>query len=301
MNFSGIGVSGFSLVSPISFRLSKSAWWSTSLDSVQSQPQFYIRDNSVRKDPKALVDIVWQMVNRMYVDDTTNKVNWRSVRKQYLNRSYSDRKQAYKAIEEMLGKLDDPYTYFMEPEEVKETQVEEEMSSRSREIGRIGINIEQDKKTKQLKVSSPIKNTPAFAAGILAEDIIVKIDGKSTAGMDVKQASSFISGPIGTSVSITIQRNGKQKDFQIERVKIDLPSVRYTYQNSSIGGVGYIRLNEFVSSNSAAGMQDAIKELESKRVAGYILDLRNNSGGLLHNSIAIAKMWLEDGTIVSVT
>lgn len=256
--------------------------------SVHSQTQAFFRES-----PKELVDEVWQIVDRQYVDGTFNKVNWQTVRKDYLSRSYTNNEQAYKAIREMLDKLKDPYTRFMDPEEFKSMQVET-----SGELIGIGIQIGADDKTKQLTVISPIEDTPAFAAGLLAKDVITKIDGKSTKGMDVNAAVSLIRGQPGTSVRLSILRNGQPKEFRIKRARIEIHPVKYTYQKSPIGGVGYIRLNQF-SANAATEMRAAIKDLEKKQVNGYILDLRNNPGGLLLSGVEIAQMWLDDGTIVS--
>jgi len=246
-----------------------------------------------QESPKELVDEVWQIIARQYVDSTFNKVNWQSVRKEYLSRNYTSKADAYKAVREMLEKLEDPYTRFMDPEEFKSMQVET-----SGELTGIGIQIAQDEKTKKLTVIAPIEDTPAFAAGILAKDIIVKIDGKSTEGMDVNQAVSMIRGQPGTQVRLTIQRGDQQREFQIKRARIELHPVRYSYQKSPMGGVGYIRLTQF-SANAALEMRNAIQDLEKKQVAGYILDVRSNPGGLLFSSVEIAQMWLKDGTIVS--
>ncbi|MBW4639614.1 MAG: PDZ domain-containing protein [Gloeocapsa sp. UFS-A4-WI-NPMV-4B04] len=255
---------------------------------IHSQGQAFFRES-----PKELVDEVWQIIDRQYVDGTFNQSDWQTVRKQYLSRAYTKQEDAYKAIREMLGKLDDPYTRFMDPEEFKSLQVDT-----SGELIGIGIQIAQDEKTKKLTVISPIEDTPAAKAGLIAKDIIVKIDGKDTKGMDVNQAVSLIRGQPGTSVRLTIERNSRQKDYQIKRARIELHPVRYSYQKAPTGGVGYIRLNQF-SANAAAEMRDAIKDLEKKQVAGYILDLRSNPGGLLFSSVEIAQMWLNDGTIVS--
>lgn len=255
---------------------------------IHSQGQAFFRES-----PKELVDEVWQIIDRQYVDGTFNQSDWQAVRKQYLSRAYTKQEDAYKAIREMLGKLDDPYTRFMDPEEFKSLQVDT-----SGELTGIGIQIAQDEKTKKLTVISPIEDTPAAKAGLIAKDIIVKIDGKDTKAMDVNQAVSLIRGQPGTSVRLTVERNGQQKDYQIKRARIEIRPVRYSYQNTPTGGVGYIRLNQF-SANAAAEMRDAIKDLEKKPVAGYILDLRSNPGGLLFSSVEIAQMWLNDGTIVS--
>lgn len=248
---------------------------------------------SFRGSPKELVDEVWQIIDKSYVDGTFNQVDWKAVRNDYLNRTYSSDEEAYKAIREMLKKLDDPYTRFMNPEEFKNMQVET-----SGELTGVGIQLTQDEKTKKLVVISPIEDTPAFTAGILAKDIITKIDGKSTEGMDTNQAVSLIRGQVNTEVTLTILRENKEIDFKLKRAKIEIHPVRKSVQKSPIGEVGYIRLNQF-SANAASEMRSAIKDLEQKKVTGYILDLRSNPGGLLYGSIEIARMWLKEGTIVS--
>lgn len=246
-----------------------------------------------KESPKELVDEVWQIIQRQYVDGTFNQVDWQAVRKEYLNKSYSNKKEAYKSIREMLKKLDDPYTRFMDPEEFKNLQVDT-----SGELKGIGIQIGLDEKTKKLTVIAPIEDTPAFKAGVLAKDIIIKINGKSTQGMDTNQAVSLIRGEEGTKVNLTILRSGQQKDFSIRRAKIEIHPVKYSQQKTPIGNIGYIRLNQF-SANAGKEMQFAIKDLEKKQVTGYILDLRGNPGGLLFSSVEIARMWLNKGTIVS--
>ncbi|BAB74199.1 carboxyl-terminal processing protease CtpC [Anabaena sp. FACHB-709] len=246
-----------------------------------------------KASPKELVDEVWQIVQRQYVDGTFNQVDWQAVRKEYLNKSYSNQQEAYKSIREMLKRLNDPYTRFMDPQEFKNMQVDT-----SGELTGIGITISQDEKTKQLVVIAPIEDTPAFKAGILAKDVILKIDGKSTKGMDTNQAVNLIRGTAGSQVTLTIQRNNQEKQFKIVRARIEIHPVRYSQKPTAVGKVGYIRLNQF-SANASKEMQEAIKNLEKQQVAGYILDLRGNPGGLLFSSVEIARMWMDKGTIVS--
>jgi len=248
---------------------------------------------SFRGSPRELVDEVWQIIDKSYVDGTFNQVDWKAVRNDYLNRTYTSDEEAYKAIREMLKKLDDPYTRFMDPEEFKNMQVET-----SGELTGVGIQLTQDEETKKLVVISPIEDTPAFTAGILAKDIIIKIDGKSTEGMDTNQAVSLIRGEANTEVTLTILRGSKELEFKLKRAKIEIHPVRKSVQKTPIGEVGYIRLNQF-SANAVSEMRSAIKDLEEKKVTGYILDLRSNPGGLLYGSIEIARMWLKEGTIVS--
>ncbi|NEN93693.1 MAG: PDZ domain-containing protein, partial [Okeania sp. SIO3H1] len=214
-------------------------------------------------------------------------------RTEYLDQTYTTDEEAYDAIREMLEKLGDPYTRFMDPEEFKNMQIDT-----SGELTGVGIQLTQDQDTKKLVVISPIEDTPAFEAGILAKDIISKIDGQSTEGMDINQAVSLIRGPIGSQVTLTIKREGREIEFPITRAKIEIHPVKYSQKESSLGKVGYIRLNQF-SANAAGEMREAIDELETQNVSGYILDLRSNPGGLLYASVEIARMWLERGDIVS--
>lgn len=246
-----------------------------------------------KESPKELVDEVWQIVQRQYVDGTFNQVDWQAVRKEYLNKSYSNQQEAYQSIREMLKKLEDPYTRFMDPEEFKNMQVDT-----SGELTGIGITISLDEKTKQLVVIAPIEDTPAFKAGILAKDEILFINGKTTKGMDTNQAVSLIRGEPNTKVKLTIRRGGETKEFEIIRARIEIHPVKYSVKTSPAGKLGYIRLNQF-SANASKEMRDAIKDLESKQVVGYVLDLRGNPGGLLFSSVEIARMWLDRGTIVS--
>jgi carboxyl-terminal processing protease len=248
---------------------------------------------SFRESPKELIDEVWQIIEKNYVDGTFNQVDWKAVRTEYLNRNYTSDEQAYEAIREMLEKLDDPYTRFMDPEEFKNMQIDT-----SGELTGVGIQLTQDEDSKKLIVISPIEDSPAFDAGVQAQDIVLKIDGQSTEGMDINEAVKLIRGPVGTEVTLTILRGSEEMVVPIKRAKIEIHPVRYSTQNSSTGTVGYIRLNTF-SANAADEMREAITELEKQNVTGYILDLRSNPGGLLYASIEIARMLMNEGDIVS--
>ena len=246
-----------------------------------------------QESPKELIDEVWQLIDRNYVDATFNQVDWREVRRDYLGRAYGSREDAYVAIREMLEQLEDPYTRFMDPQEFRNMQIDT-----SGELTGVGIQLSQDEETNELIVVSPIEDTPAFEAGVMARDVITEIDGQSTEGMDVNAAVNLIRGPVGSEVVLTIRRDEEEIEFTLSRARIEIHPVRFTYQDSSIGGIGYIRLTQF-SANAAEEMRDAIQELEQENVSGYVLDLRANPGGLLYSSIDIARMWLDEGTIVS--
>ena len=242
---------------------------------------------------KELIDEVWQLVDRTYLDGTFNQLDWDEVRTEYLGADYATREDAYAAIRDMLDLLEDPYTRFMDPQEFRNMQVDS-----SGELASIGVQITQHEETKEILVVSPIEDTPALDAGLRYEDVITGIDGESTEGMDLNDAVSRIRGPIGEEVTITIRREGETIDFTIARARIEIHPVRYSLKDSPAGPVGYIRLTQF-SGNAAGEMRAAIESLEEDGIVGYILDLRSNPGGLLYSSIEIARMWLDDGGIVS--
>ena len=246
-----------------------------------------------QESPKELIDEVWQLIDRNFVDATFNHVDWEAVRTEYLERDYTNQEEAYVAVREMLGKLEDPYTRFMDPEEFRSMQIDT-----SGELTGVGIQISQDDETKEIVVVAPIEDTPAFDAGIRPQDVILAIDGEPTEGMELNDAVSKIRGVEGSEVTLTIRRGTQELEVPLVRARIEIHPVRYDVQAGPDGQVGYIRLNQF-SANAAEVMSAAIEDLESQGVTGYILDLRSNPGGLLYSSIDIARMWLDTGTIVS--
>ncbi len=247
-----------------------------------------------RSDPKEVVDEVWQIVNREYVDSDFNEIDWESRRRQLLAKNYANAEEAYEAIRETLEELDDPYTRFLDPDQFASMQIDT-----SGELTGVGITLGMDEETDRLIVVSPIEGSPADQAGIKSKDVIVGIDGQSTEGMDTNGAVSLIRGRPGTKVTLTILRDESETiDFEITRDKIELATVKHELHQHENRNIGYIRLTQF-SANAADKMRGAIRELEKQNVDGYVLDLRQNPGGLLYSSAEIARMWLDDGSIVS--
>ncbi len=246
-----------------------------------------------KSSPKEVVDEVWQIINRDYVDGTFNKVDWQQTRRKYLTRDYASQAEAYRSVREMLKTLDDPYTRFMDPEQFKSMQIDT-----SGELTGVGIQLGVDEKTKKLTVVSPIEDSPASRAGILPKDVIVTIAGKSTEGMDINQAVALIRGPSGTKVTLGVKRGDRTFNVELARAKIELHAVKSDVRNTSIGKVGYIRLTQF-NANAAGDMRKAMQTQVDRNVVGFILDLRSNPGGLLYSSAEIARLWLDNATIVS--
>ncbi|MBW4618946.1 MAG: PDZ domain-containing protein [Cyanosarcina radialis HA8281-LM2] len=250
---------------------------------------------ALQDSPKAVVDEVWQIVNRDYVDGSFNQVNWQATRQELLSRNYSSREEAYAAIKEALKKLGDPFTRFMTPQDYKALT-----SQTEGEISGIGIRLGIKEEDRSLVVVEPIENSPASKAGVKSGDALVAIDGKPTKGMTVEQASELIRGEAGTKVSLKLEREGQGAfDLTLTRAQIELSSVRYLVKNEGKIRVGYIRLDEFTA-HSAEQMKRAIAKLSNEKVNGFILDLRGNPGGLLVASVDIARMWLDNGAIVKI-
>ena len=251
----------------------------------------------ISDSPKEVMDEAWQIVFRDYLD-TTGKYTedrWKILRRDVLNKSYGNTKDAYEAIRGMLATLDDPYTRFLDPREFKEMQIDT-----SGELSGVGIQLSLDKDTKELIVVSPIDGSPASRADVKPKDVITQINGKSTKGMSTEDAVKLIRGPVGTKVSIQLRRNKTQLvSVDLIRDRIEIHAVDSRLNTTPDGSkVGYIRLKQF-NANATKDMRAAIRELETKGVQGYVLDLRSNPGGLLMASVEIARQWLDDGVIVS--
>ena len=194
------------------------------------------------------------------------------------------------AINGLLQSLD-PYSSYMSPEIYSEMQTET-----SGEFGGLGIEVSMESGV--VKVISPIDDTPASRAGIKAGDYIVKIDDTQVQGKSLSEAVELMRGPVGSGIELTVRRSGEKKalTFTIIREIIQIQSVKSDLLEENIG---YVRLTSF-NENSAEQIKKKIKELEkNKKIKAYILDLRNNPGGLLSQAIKISDFFLNDGEIVS--
>ncbi len=245
---------------------------------------------------KEVIDHVWQIVYRDFLDSNGKfqKSNWINLRKEVLSKTYSDSNEAYDAIRDMLSNLDDSYTRFLEPKEFNQMRIDT-----SGELTGVGIQIVKDKESDDLIIISPIEGTPAFDAGIKARDKILSIDDISTEGMNIEDAVKLIRGQRGTKVKLEILRDSQSFFKTLSREKIEIKSVSSKVNKTKNGlSIGYVRIKQF-NANASKETRDAIKDLETKKVAGYVLDLRSNPGGLLESSIDISRHFINKGVIVS--
>ena len=194
------------------------------------------------------------------------------------------------AIDGLLQSLD-PYSAYMSPEIFNEMQTET-----SGEFGGLGIEVNMESGV--VKVISPIDDTPASRAGIKAGDYIIKIDDIQVQGKSLSEAVDLMRGPVGSSIILTVRRIGQKKalTFEIVREIIQIKSVKADLLKNN---VGYLRLTSF-NENSGDQIREQIREFEKNGdINSYILDLRNNPGGLLSQAIRISDFFLDNGEIVS--
>ena len=245
---------------------------------------------------KEVIDHVWQIVYRDFLDSSGKfeRSNWINLRKEFLAKKYSDNNEAYDAIRNMLSNLDDPYTRFLDPKEFNQMRIDT-----SGELTGVGIQIVKDKESDSIIIVSPIEGTPAYEAGIKAKDKILSIDNVSTKGLNIEDAVKLIRGRRGTKVKLEILRNGNSFFKSLLRERIELKSVTSKINETKDGLlIGYVRLKQF-NANASREMKDTLKDLEIKKVSGYVLDLRSNPGGLLESSIDISRQFIDKGIIVS--
>ena len=239
-----------------------------------------------------LVAAAWALVDRAYVDPTFNDHNWWAVRQKVLRQSFEHPEDAYHAIEEMLAVLEDPFTRFLDPEHYHTLQ-----SNTSGELNGVGLQIVIDEQ-ERLTVIAPIAGSPAERAGLRTNDHILAIDQTPTQGLTLDQAAEKMRGRPGDPVVLQVERGGTVFTASLVREAIPIHAVETRWLEPE--HVAYLRLTQF-NGNAIAEVAAAIRAGEERHVRGYLLDLRNNPGGLLQAAIAIAQMWLDHGDIVLVT
>lgn len=243
-------------------------------------------------DEQRLINEVWRIVDRAYVDPSYNHQNWFALREKALKKADNDRAKTYGLVQGMLAALDDPFTRLLKPDQYRSLQ-----TSTAGELTGVGLQLAQDAETKQLKVIAPISGSPAAKAGIQPSDLILDIDGKSATGLTLDEAASRMRGTIGTVVNLQIEHNGQQRDYDLVRERIELNPVVAELRQEQGQKIGYIRLNQF-NANAAEEVASTIRSMEQKGASAYILDLRNNPGGLLQAGVDIARDWIDTGDIV---
>ena len=224
------------------------------------------------------------------------------VEKNYV-RPVSRKELLESALKGMLQDLD-PHSVYINTSQYK--TFKRKLEGR---FGGLGITVGYDTEANRLKVLAPMVGTPAYAAGVLAGDLILDIDGKSTEGLTTDKAVEVLQGQPGTSVKLHVlhEGNDKAETISVTRAIIDVPTVLGDLRKpddhpdfliDKAKKIGYVRITEFLQ-NTAADVKTALDELKGQGVKGLILDLRGDPGGLLSSAVEVSDLFLEKGTIVS--
>lgn len=218
---------------------------------------------------------------------------WNIVQRQFYGKVPEERQVTYGAIRGVLHELGDPNTLLIDPDaaELDRSQLQGQFEG----IGAV-VTMNEDG---QLVVISPMEGQPAMDAGVLAGDIIVKVDGRDITGMDLTDAVLLIRGPRGTTVHLTVLRPGTDGllEFDIVRAKIETATVTHRVLEEA-PDIGYVRLGLF-GERSVVELQDAIRDLKDQGVKAYIMDIRNNPGGLLDSAVDITSQFVSGDVVVT--
>ncbi len=220
----------------------------------------------------------WDALDRKYVDK--NKLN--------------SQKKYYGAIKGMVSSVEDPYTFFLTPDENKDAK---------NDLGGIfqGIGAQLGLKDNRVIIVAPLKNSPAQKAGIKAGDYVNKVDDHTTKGWTLPQAVSKIRGPKGTKVKLTIERNSKEFTYEILRDEIKIESVELTYETKNNQKIAHLKVNQFGDSTEDEwnkAVEEIVSLWQKKDIKGIILDLRDNPGGYLESSVELASEFIPQGKVV---
>src|SRR6516165_7999972 len=231
------------------------------------------------------------------LSDTYKQLNlfgevFERVRADYVEKP-DDGKLVQSAINGMLAGLD-PHSSYMDPDSLRDIQVQTHG-----EFGGLGIEVTMEEGL--LKVVAPIDDTPAAKAGVMANDIITRLDNEQVHGLTLNQAVAKMRGPVNTKIKLTIMRNGQDKpiDVTIVRDVIRVKSVRSHTEGDDVGYIRVTQFNEQTTEGLKKAISDLTNQLGSDKIKGFVVDLRNNPGGLLDQAISVSDAFLDKGEIVS--
>ena len=236
--------------------------------------------------PQKLFEKTWKEIDSGFYDSSLNSQNWSYWKKHYKGKIQTD-EDAKVAIDTMIASLDDDYSRYLNKKEYAEQN-----SSIGSKISGIGVNIMND--AGKILVYSVLDGTPAQTAGIKANDIINKVDGKNVSGMNIADVAALVRGKENTRVTLELIRNKKKLTKVVTRKSIKIESVKSSVKKD----IGYIQISSFIGSSTTTEFLSALDK--TKDTKGLILDLRGNTGGLLANAVYIANVFLDNGTIVNI-
>ncbi len=242
--------------------------------------------NHDRVSSQKLFDSTWQIIRDNFYDPTLNHQAWSKWKNHYHGKIKTEA-DAKVAINTMLASLDDPYSKYMSREEYAEQN-----SSISSKITGIGVNIATI--SGKIKIINVVEGTPAQAANLQPDDIILEINGQDVNGLPLADVANLVRGPENTFVDLLILRNKDKFVKRILRKEIKIKTVKSSVDKN----IGYIQITSFIGATTPNEFLEALEK--TKKADGLILDLRGNTGGLLPNAIFIANLFIPEGKLVSI-
>jgi carboxyl-terminal processing protease len=252
-------------------------------------------------DAQQLVVESWRLVNQSYVDpDRFEAVNWRRLRQKAMEKSIQSSEDAYGAIEAMLAPLGDPYTRLLRPADFASLKANTEGTVSG--VGlQLGLRPEAPGQASEaaIVVIAPLEESPADQAGIVSGSDLVRVDGVLTSDLGLEGTAARLRGPAGSRVLVQLrQANGSEREVELERREVAIKPVRERLIERRGHRLGYVRISQF-SEPVPAQLREALGGFERSGVEGVILDLRNNSGGLVAAGLASADDLLDGQPIVA--
>ena len=242
--------------------------------------------NHDRVSSQKLFDSTWQIIRDNFYDPTLNHQVWSKWKNHYHGKIKTE-DDAKVAINSMLASLDDPYSKYMSKDEYAEQN-----TSISSKITGIGVNIATI--SGKIKIINVVDGTPAQAANLQPDDIILEINGQNVNGLPLADVANLVRGPENTFVDLLILRNKDKFTKRILRKEIKIKTVKSSVDKN----IGYIQITSFIGSTTPNEFLEALEK--TKKTDGLILDLRGNTGGLLPNAIFIANLFIQEGKLVSI-
>lgn len=245
-------------------------------------------------DAQQLVVEAWRLVNQSYVDpERFEAVNWRRLRQKALERSIDSSSDAYAAIEAMLTPLGDPYTRLLRPSDYDTLR-----SSTEGTVSGVGLQLGLRPSDQAIVVIAPLDGSPAAEAGIPSGAEVLSVNGQAATALGLEQTAAALRGSSGSHVLVSVRSAGQAaREFDLERRQVDLRPVRSRRLRVGEHTLGYLRITQFAEP-VPAGVQEALADLTDQGIEGLILDLRNNSGGLVSVGLAVADQLLDGRPVV---
>ncbi len=245
-------------------------------------------------DAQQLVVEAWRLVNQSYVDPQRfEQVNWKRLRQKALEQPIDSSAAAYGAIETMLAPLGDPYTRLLRPADYSDLQ-----SNTQGTVSGVGLQLGLRSPDQQVVVIAPLDGSPAAEAGITSGMTVLAVNGRPSEELGLEGTASDLRGPSGSEVLVKLEDpSGRVLDLSLERRQVDLRPVRSKRLRSGSHTLGYLRITQFAEPVPMQ-VHQALDELNDKGIEALILDLRNNSGGLVSAGLAVADQLLAGAPIV---